>query len=280
MWSLLIPQHEAWMIAAGRRPGTIAKRVHYLTRLSKAFPDPATVTTADLLTYSTAHEWQPETRKAWRSTVVTFWQWAIDYGFLTSNPASKLPRVSVPRTVPKPVPDNVYIRAISQASTRDQTIIRMAALAGMRRAEIAEAKWSDIVDGKIYIKGKGGHIRAVPLVDELAADLAEEQQWRKRGILRDGWRYHVDTESEYIFPGPNGHISADAIGRILKRALGDDWTGHKLRHRFGTKIYSGSRDLLTTQQLLGHSRPETTQRYILVPEDYLKTAAEYAALFN
>ena len=47
---------------------------------------------------------------------------------------------------------------------------------------------------------------------------------------------------------------------------------HTLRHRFATTAYGVERDLRAVQELLGHSKPETTARYVAVPEGALRTA--------
>lgn len=72
------------------------------------------------------------------------------------------------------------------------------------------------------------------------------------------------------------HTTADRVGRILSRLLGPGATGHGLRHRFASKAYQGTRDLLAVQQLLGHSSPATTQRYVAVPLDNLRAAVRAA----
>lgn len=59
--------------------------------------------------------------------------------------------------------------------------------------------------------------------------------------------------------------------------LPDGWTTHTLRHRFATVSYAGTRDLLAVQELLGHSRPETTRGYVQLPQDALRAAVAAAA---
>jgi site-specific recombinase XerD len=55
------------------------------------------------------------------------------------------------------------------------------------------------------------------------------------------------------------------------------WTAHTLRHRFATVAYAGERDLLAVQVLLGHSKPETTRLYVLIPDASLRAAVAWAA---
>jgi site-specific recombinase XerD len=51
------------------------------------------------------------------------------------------------------------------------------------------------------------------------------------------------------------------IGRYL-RDLGIDATAHQLRHWFATNVYAAGHDIRVTQELLGHSNPSTTSRYV------------------
>ncbi|WP_424446435.1 tyrosine-type recombinase/integrase [Microbacterium sp. CH-015] len=72
------------------------------------------------------------------------------------------------------------------------------------------------------------------------------------------------TEPEgYLFPGrDNGHLSPRYVGKIIRDLLPGEWTMHTLRHRFGTRAYALTSDLLLVQDLLGHSSPSTTRRYV------------------
>jgi integrase len=68
-------------------------------------------------------------------------------------------------------------------------------------------------------------------------------------LLPNGW----------AFPGQDhGHVSANHVGVIPKRLLGEGHTSHTLRHMFASKAYADTRDLRAVRTLLGHSKPETT----------------------
>lgn len=52
---------------------------------------------------------------------------------------------------------------------------------------------------------------------------------------------------------------------------------HTLRHRFGTRAYALTSDLLLVQDLLGHSSPSTTRRYVAGNPQRARAAVEALA---
>jgi integrase len=81
--------------------------------------------------------------------------------------------------------------------------------------------------------------------------------------------------SPFIFPSrwPGKHASEDHVGHILSTLLGPGFAGHSLRHRYATKAYGATHDILAVQQLLGHSSPATTMGYVRVDSADLRRAA-------
>lgn len=274
----LIDAYRAWLVAGNRAAGTVRLRTHYMARLADAH-NLATVDALELLTWIAAPEWAGETRKSARASLVGFFGWAHDWGHRPDNPALQLPRVIVPRSLPKPTPESVLEAALAGASGRDRIMLMAGAYAGLRRAEIARMRWADIDGGRIRVTGKGGRVRVVPLAAILSRELDAELRRRQRGQVGTGWRYVPDPASPYILPGARGtaHIHPETVGAVLKALLGDGWTGHTLRHRFGTMAHAGTRDLRAVQELLGHSRLETTALYVAVTGDDLAAAVAAAA---
>lgn len=264
----VLHEYETYCRAAGMQAGTIRLRLHFLGRAAQTCDLP-TATTQDLLRFLSEHDWKPETRKSARNALRSFYGWLFDYGFRSDNPAAKLPAVRVPAGVPRPAPTDVLSRALSVATDRDKIILGLAAFAGLRRAEIASLPWTAVTWSGLHVIGKGGRARTVPLLPALQTLLDEERELRNRGELGSGWRYEIDPGSRYLLPSykhEGGHMHPDTVGEVLSSALGPGWTGHTLRHRFATLAYSVDRDLLTVQQLLGHSKPETTARYTATPQ--------------
>lgn len=269
-WTCAIDQFTAWEIVGGIAETTRHHRRYQLRRLAEVYPrrSPWRLRTRDLVAWlSEQDSWAPETMRSYRTTLRAFYSWGVEAGHARSNPAARLPAVRIPSTLPRPTPEPVAMVALASSSDRDRLILALAAYAGLRRAEIAALRWDDVVgDGTsahLRVKGKGGKVRAVPLHIELACLLELERARRDLGRFGTGYRYNTRGPMRpYIFPGQGpGHITPNAVGKAAARALGGGWGVHSLRHRFATRAYAGSRDLLALQALLGHAKPETTRRY-------------------
>lgn len=279
-WHDALTGYRQWMQAGGRRPGTIRLRLHYLHALSQAHPEgPMHLTPADLIAWmASQHGWAPETRKSARAALCNFYRWAALMGHIQASPADALPHVLVPHTAPQPAPEDIIDSALARASQRDRLMLLLASRAGLRRGEIATLEWADITGTVLLVRqGKGGRQRVVPLSPMLRAELDDERGRRARGMLGTGWRYRVDPSSSWVFPAQaGGHMSPDTAGAVITRCLRVG-TAHALQRRFATCAYAGTRDLRAVQELLGHSSPETTARYVAVGMDDLEAAVEAAA---
>jgi integrase len=260
VWEDAIDGYLAYTLASGSGRETIRLRRHYLGVSARhCIPTgPWQATVDDLTAVLATPGWAPETRKSARSSLRSFYRWGVDTGKTTTDPARALPRVRVPLGAPRPTPRDVVTRALAAADDRGRLMLLLALLAGLRRAEVAKVHRDDMEPGaegwSLRVVGKGGRVRTVPLHPLLAETMAARP-------------------SGYLFPGKaDGHLSPDRAGRIIADLLGPGWTAHTLRHRFSTECYSHDHDLFAVQRLLGHSRPETTQRYTQVPDDSLRAA--------
>lgn len=122
---------------------------------------------------------------------------------------------------------------------------------GLRCVEIAQVEAGDVyedADGwNLFVRGKGGRTRTVPITADLARAITDR----------------CASTGQFAFPGRcGGHMAANSVSQIGRRILPGTWTLHKLRHRYATKAYSAEHDLLTVRELLGHASLQTTVRYI------------------
>lgn len=260
----------AWrvvLLAAGRSPSTVSTRSDHVARASRALGgSPWSVTEADLLGWVSGQSWSTETRRSVYASLRSFWSWAVASGRCEVSPAAVLPAVRAGAALPRPTPERAYRAALRAADGRGRLILRLAAECGLRRAEISQVHARDLVEDlagwSLVVHGKGGRLREVPMMDDLARTV------RAQLMATGGW----------LLPGDDdGHLSPRYVGILASRLLPDGWTLHTLRHRCASIAYAAERDLLGVQQLLGHASVATTQRYVRVPSDAVRRAVANAA---
>lgn len=258
-WDEYTREYLTSLRAAGRRPKTIRLHEHYLRILRGHAASPHVITLQVLERALARRDWQPETRKSARSVWVGFCRWMHGMEYIEVDPSRRLRPVRVPEGQARPIPESVLERALGVADDRERLILLLGAHGGLRAGEIATVHTRDLAEDLLYVTGKGGKTRVVPLVDdELVAAIRRA----------DGW----------LFPGrTDGHLSPGHVSVLMCRLLPGRWTTHTLRHRAGTRAYAGTRDILAVGRFLGHSKPETTMRYVQLPADSLRAVARAAA---
>lgn len=245
--------------AAGLSAQTIKSRrykmVHLATLLMPSGPED--VTTEQIVQAFARRQWKPETRKAYRNTISSFFRWLHKSGRRSDDPSLDVPRVKKPHAHPRPCPDRYIAAAMKMATTSERLMIRLGAECGLRRGEIARVHSDDVVADSagrsLIVRGKGDKQRIVPLPDDLA------------GIIMDA--------RGYLFPGRfGGHVEESYIGDHISRLLPDGYAAHTLRHRFATTAYAATHDLFVVAELLGHESVETTEHYVAMPDGRLREA--------
>ncbi len=253
----MIGAYLAALASAGRADLTLRLRGWQLRRFAAAVGgDPWAVSPGDAARYLARYR-SPETLKSHRAAIRGLYLWGIRGGLTAADPPAALPRGRVPRGQPRPCPPGVRRAAVAAADPDTALMLRLGALCGLRRAEIAAVAGADLAGRWLRIRGKGGHVRQVPVPVPLPRMIAD------RG---HGW----------TFPAGQGHLSPDAVGRRISRALPDGWTAHTLRHGYATAAYAATGDLRAVQELLGHASPTTTARYVAVADDAMAAAADGA----
>ncbi len=89
---------------------------------------------------------------------------------------------------------------------------------------------------------------------------------RRAKARPDTRRSFVNLQLRGFAKGGQARLTTRSVGRIVKRiailrGLSSDVHPHTLRHAFGTHLLEEGADLRAIQELLGHERLSTTQRY-------------------
>lgn len=160
---------------------------------------------------------------------------------------------------------------------RDETIVLVSFLAGLRAKEIAALKVGDVYDNGGTVReqfvlaaeqSKGGKTRTVFLNQRL-----------RRAFQDYAATIKLDTLARPLFASQKGgHFSANTMCQLfieIYRACGlKDASSHSGRRTYITRLANKGVGVRLLAELAGHSHISTTQRYIDVNVDQLREAVE------
>ena len=264
-WDELISEWITWSEVSGMSVETIRARRTQARHLSREVDcDPCDVSTDMLIVFFSRHEWKHQTMNAYRANLGSFFARLVSRGIMKTNPVDQMPKVRVERGLPRPCPEDGLAEALRKADKRTGLMVRLGAECGLRRSEIACVRGEDVTRSSsgwiLQVHGKGRKDRYVPLSDDLAIALTEHG---------DGW----------VFPSSHGeHLNPRYVSALLNRVLPAGFGPHSLRHRFASRVYAATGDILMVSTLLGHSSVSTTQIYCAIPDSGLRRAADAARL--
>jgi integrase/recombinase XerC len=229
------------------------------------------------------------------AAVRSWFKWLARSGYVESNPAVLVSTPKLPKHLPR-VPGieelNRVLNSLERVSesasqrvsgdteqaaawpARDRVIFELLYGSGIRNSELVGLDLTSILwgDDAIRVFGKGRKERLVPLGDEAAAAIRAYLPERKERLEAAGKGKLVGGSDG---GGPllmnlrargNCRLTTRSVGRIVKqialsRGLAADVHPHTLRHAFGTHMLEEGADLRAIQEMLGHERLSTTQRY-------------------
>lgn len=261
-WAEAVSDFEKYLLASGRSPKTLRVRRSWLKTFARWLGTvPFQIDSMAVIEWSSRQDWSQATRRSAHQSIKLFYVWAQERGFIEEVPI--IPSVKKTPPNPHPASDGALESCLLSGDWRVRLAARLSAELGLRRGEVACINADrDLIQGKggaaLVVHGKGGKTRLVPLTDSLAGELR-----RFTG---------------FVFPGQDGgHVSAAWLGRLVSRAMPAGVTMHALRHRFTTRAYRATHDLVALQKVLGHASPETTLVYLQLADDSLRRVVEAAA---
>ena len=235
------------------------------------------------------------------AAVRSWFKWLARSGYVESNPASLVSTPKLPKHLPRVPGIEELNRVLNSLSgsagvapgaksfdaksakvakvrdeeaaawpARDRVIFELLYGSGIRNSELCGLDLASILwgDDAIRVFGKGRKERLVPLGDEAAAAIRAYLPERKERLEAAG-------KGKLVHDGPllmnlrargSCRLTTRSVGRIVKqialsRGLAADVHPHTLRHAFGTHMLEEGADLRAIQEMLGHERLSTTQRY-------------------
>jgi integrase len=207
------------------------------------------------------------------SVLHSFFAWAEAEDLVDVDPSRKI------RRPPKRRPD-VYRPSLDElarlraaALPHERPALLLMEGAGLRRSEVIGCRWADLdlVRGRVRVHRKGQHWFWLPLdpdvIDELRSSFRQLQPELDDHVFTvevEQWISAYQRERRRKDPKEPASDQAlmRMVWRICQRAGIRRLSPHQLRHGFANRFLRESgRDFVARQALMGHSRPDTTQRY-------------------
>jgi integrase/recombinase XerC len=226
------------------------------------------------------------------AAVRSWFKWMAKMGLVDANPALLVSTPKLPKHLPR-VPsmeelgrvlDSMGQRVSESASQRVRTtgdeggawperervIFELLYGCGIRNSELCGLDMGAVLwrEDAVRVFGKGKKERLVPLGDAAAEAVRAYLPQRQARLEAAGKAKLVHDGPLLVNARMRGacRLTTRSVGRIVKsialsRGLAADVHPHTLRHAFGTHMLEEGADLRAIQEMLGHERLSTTQRY-------------------
>ena len=286
-WTCLYTQTHC--VARGLRTSTIAayqktvEQFHEYIRLRQGNVEPGQVTARQVLEY-VAHLRQDrgngDAAVGRQVTILkNFYRAIVAMGHLepAANPLAHFPRLKAkPRKLPVVLSEEEVHQLLASPPTdivlglRDRAILALLYGTGIRASECATLVEEDVdlMTDTIRVTGKGGHQRSIPLNVAVAESLKAYRQARG-DVPRDEAFFRSRTGKAMSRGAIYERVRTHARrARITKRV-----SPHTLRHTFATHLVRIGETVVTIRDLLGHRSISSTQVYLHVTAEDLRSAA-------
>ena len=221
------------------------------------------------------------------SALRTFVRYLRREELIEHDPTARAVAPKRDQTLPTHLSEPEIARLIEMPSTtdplgrRDRAILELFYASGLRLSELVGIDMEDVnLSGRmVRVMGKGGKERLLPfnqsaltalrawLIDRAAILNARGVARNPGGVARKSSSAKHAKHADPLFVNYRGtRLTGRSVDRMLRRyvALCSTRLGispHALRHSFATHLLQRGADLRAIQELLGHSRLSTTQRY-------------------
>jgi site-specific recombinase XerD len=257
-------------------PGTVKTYLHILSHFAAWLPVPLSdVTRKEIGVYVDRLQRRrlaPKTITYYLQTVRLFFDYLInEEGMAMANPVAKI-SIRLPKPLPRHLKDDQVADLLSVVTkARDRAMFMLMLRSGLRVEEVARLTVDAIEYQRRQLfvaSGKGAKDRMVYLSDDACAALRaylEKRSSKARSLF-------------LVEKGPmkGKPISVRGIQKRIEyyaRRSGVKASCHRLRHTMATQLLNADAPLSSIQDLLGHSRITTTQRYCRVAN--LKVRRDY-----
>lgn len=202
------------------------------------------------------------------SSLKSFFKFLLREDLLEKNPMDRVVAPKSSKSLPGFVDEEAMDVLLDKfdfgtdyTGVRNQMILEMLYLTGMRRAELVHLECNDVSTEELWIKvlGKRNKERIIPISMEFAGRIQQYLELRQETFpdIHEE-RFFLTSKSRAIYP--------ELVYRIVRKYLRfvttiEKKSPHILRHTFATHMLNSGADINAIKELLGHSNLSATQVY-------------------
>jgi integrase/recombinase XerD len=208
----------------------------------------------------------------------SFFSFCLKTGYVTNNPAEKLPPVRIPKSnLNRPLKAKIIIKILSSfhrnklIGIRNYTIVSILWALGLRVNELLSIKVCDLnldydpghKTGTLLVHGKGGKERTLFIVDILYDTISQYLKAKST----------PKRKNSLLFPGIRAKsIGGPRVRQLIQEAakrlgITERVTPHVFRHTFATDMYNQNVPVDAIRQMMGHETLRETSVYIHITDD-------------
>lgn len=216
----------------------------------------------------------PSTVGTYVSVVKAFFQWCAMEELVSTSPAARLKKPTVPKKVVAAFTPEYVDRMLAvcdldtRSGYRDYVILLVLLDTGIRVAELCNLRLSDVHLRHIKVFGKGQREREIGLHPNVSKLL-----WK----YINKFRAEFGIDDDHVFLGERGPLTVSGV-ELMFTCVGEKAsivdmpvTPHKMRHTFSKQYLKRGGDLFKLSRLLGHSSVQVTGNIYLA--DFKSTDA-------
>jgi integrase/recombinase XerC len=204
------------------------------------------------------------------AAVRSLYKWLAQEGVVEQNPAALVSTPKLPKKLPR-VPTMEEMNSVLDGKMpeiaafpeRDHLMLELLYGCGIRNSELVGIDLEHVrrSEQAILIQGKGKKQRFVLFGEAVESALKVYLPTRQK-LLSETRK----STPALLINQRGGRLTTRSVGRIINKiavakGLSPDVHPHTLRHAFGTHMLEEGADLRAIQEMLGHERLSTTQRY-------------------
>jgi site-specific recombinase XerD len=222
--------------------------------------------------------WSSNTYHSYYKSLRVFFRWCKNNGYLSINPTDDLELPKIEKSLPKALSKQQAERILEIVDNypfensflryRNYAIFATLIFTGIRKEELLNLKYNDIdiENQSIFIRmGKGRKDRILPMNYRLAEALERYKEARKRAL-----KTCPEFFTSYTYDMGFTESGLKRLVVKMRKATGNYFGNHILRHTFATLMLEGGCDLYSLSKMLGHNDIKTTTIYLSASVEHLR----------